>query len=122
MVKIVGPCIESHEVVVDGWQIPLLRAHPLPNGNLELVLDDRYGIEIEATHIENYVWFLAQAIAIGQGLASHPDEGRLPVRRNPLGPVRLHMISDASEEPAPPDGRLRIVGGKLCGDKAEAAE
>jgi hypothetical protein len=87
-VDYIGP-FEKHAVVVNGWTVPLLEAHPLPGGKISLTLDQRFGLDLDLADAERIVPFLAHAIAIGLGYASHPDEGAELLPVPPLRPRRL---------------------------------
>jgi hypothetical protein len=72
-VDLVGPVV-SHEVVVDGWRVPFLQAHPRNGGRVELVLDYRYGLDLSVEEMDRVVPFLADAIAVAMGYTCHPRE------------------------------------------------
>ncbi len=95
-VEYVGP-IETNVVVVDGWRVPFLEAHSLPGGEVRLVLDRRYGLELTVAEAERVVPFLADAIAVGLGFASHPRVDLDPV---PQGPYRRVHRVDTSHDSA----------------------
>jgi hypothetical protein len=71
----VGP-FEHHDVVVDGREVPYLRATPLDGGGVDLSLDRRFGLILSVEEAERFVPFLAHAIAIASGYTSHPDGER----------------------------------------------
>ena len=94
-----GP-FPRHEVVVDGWQVPLLQAHPCgeQDDKAMLVIDDRLAATFTIEEAERFVPFLADAIAVALGYASHPDENaESPLVRQPQPrPVRMHSIAALS--------------------------
>lgn len=102
-VETIGP-FEHHDVVVDGWRVPLLQAEPLDDGATRLVLDRRFSLDLSSEQLESVAPFLADAIAVALGFASHPrGDGELVVR-SPLTPVRMMQIGgDEAESP------LRLV-------------
>src|SRR5437016_1193791 len=87
VVDYVGP-FEHHEVVVDGWQVPLLEATPMVGGRVSLTLDKRFGLDLDLAEAERFVPFLAHAISVAMGYAAHPDSESEPVLREP-GPRRF---------------------------------
>jgi hypothetical protein len=98
-VDFIGP-FEQYKVVVDGWQVPFLSAQPRTGGNVELSLDDRFGLVLDIAQAELVVPFLANAVAIAMGYASHPGEGASVPRPHPAGPRRLLRL-DWSEQADP---------------------
>jgi hypothetical protein len=101
VVDYIGP-FESHRVVVNGWEVPLLAADPLPGGKVSLTLDDRYALDLPLADAERIVPFIANAIAVALGYARHPDSPNEELLR--LGPVRprrlLALDFGESEEPS----------------------
>jgi hypothetical protein len=87
-VEYVGP-FERWSVVVDGSEVPLLDAQPLPGGRVSLTLDRRYGLNLTVADAERVVPFLAQAIAVASGYACHPTNGQEPVRLSVTRPRRM---------------------------------
>jgi hypothetical protein len=70
-IKYLGPWT-VFDVVVDGCHVPFLRAIPLDDGGVELLLDRRFGLRLTAEQAEHTVPFLANAIAVASGHTSHP--------------------------------------------------
>jgi hypothetical protein len=96
-VEFIGP-FRYHDVVVDGWQVPHLRATPLIGGRVHLNLDRRLGLDLSVEEAERFVPFLADCIAVAHGYTAHPGpELPEPVVRLPF--VRMHGIrfEEASE-------------------------
>jgi hypothetical protein len=98
-----GP-FTQHEVVVDGWSVPLLHAHPGGDHdeNVTLVLDSRLAATFTVEEAERFVPFLADAIAIALGYTCHPNEdAEQPLTRQPQPrPVRMHGIGAVRTEDA----------------------
>jgi hypothetical protein len=95
----IGP-FEHHKVVVDGWEVPFVTANPMEGGMVELVLDDRFALDLALADAERIVPFIANAISVALGFSAHPD-GDEAVRRD-LGarPRRLRRLdSGEAEEP-----------------------
>jgi hypothetical protein len=91
-----GP-FTRHEVVVDGWAVPFLHAHPSGDHDeaVTLVIDGRLALTVSVEEAERFVPFLADAIAIALGYTSHPERNaEQPLVRQPQPrPVRMHSIA-----------------------------
>jgi hypothetical protein len=91
-----GP-FSQHDVVVDGWKVPLVAAHPTGENDEQvmLVLDQRIAETFSVEEAERVVPFLAHAIAIALGYPSHPNEDvEPPLATQPqLSPVRMRGIA-----------------------------
>lgn len=93
-VAFVGP-FEHHDVVVEGRQVPYLRATPLDGGHVHLNLDRRLGLTLTVEEAERFVPFLADAIAVASGYTSHPDAERDgPNERHPFPRVSPLSLED----------------------------
>ncbi len=70
-----GP-FSHHDVVVDGWKVPFLQAHPTGENdeNVMLVLDERIAETFSVEEAERVVPFVAHSIAVALGYTSHPNE------------------------------------------------
>lgn len=102
-VEFVGP-FRRWAVVVDGWEVPFLDAHPQAGGRVSLGLDGRYGLDLSVDEAERVIPFIAHAVALGAGFAGHPSGSGEP---RPLGharPRRLRSldIDDQAEGASPP--------------------
>lgn len=91
-----GP-FTQHDVVVNGWKVPLVHAKPCGENdeNVTLVLDNRIGETFTVAEAERFVPFLAHAMAIALGYTCHPDAAtdELPVKQPQPRPVRMHMLT-----------------------------
>jgi hypothetical protein len=91
-----GP-FTHHEVVVDGWAVPLLQAQPTGENDesVMLILDKRLAVTVSVEEAERFVPFLADAIAIALGYTCHPNEdAEQPLVKQPQPrPVRMHGIA-----------------------------
>lgn len=76
-----GP-IAHHDVVVNGWRVPFLRAHLDGEDRVTVVLDRRLAIDLSTQEAERLIPFVADAIAVALGYGAHPD------RDSPPAPVR----------------------------------
>lgn len=88
----VGPFSTTH-VVVDERRVPFLESTLRPGGIISLTLDGRYGIDLSAAEAERVVPFLADAIAVAMGYASHPRCGQDPIAR-PVFPRVIEVTSE----------------------------
>jgi hypothetical protein len=90
-----GP-FSQHDVVVDGWKVPLVHAQPMvdQDDRVTLVLDNRLAESFTVEEAERFIPFLADAIAIALGYPCHPDEdAEQPLLKQPQPrPVRAHTI------------------------------
>lgn len=62
---LVGP-FHEHRVVVDGRFVPNLTGHQ-SNGNVTLVVDHRFGIDVPEDIAPQVAWLVAQAMAVCSG-------------------------------------------------------
>ena len=98
-VQFPGP-FTSHDVVVDGWRVPLLHAQVnIDDGRVLLVLDGRFTLELSAPEAERVVPFLADAMAVALGYDAHPNEiDPIPLRRSPHPkPQRVMTLTGIAE-------------------------
>ncbi len=72
-----GP-FSHHDVVVDGWKVPLLQANLVGEDRIDVLLDGRFAVELSTEEAERVVPFLADAIAVALGFGSHPREDTEP--------------------------------------------
>jgi hypothetical protein len=97
-----GP-FEHHAVVVSGWRVPFLHAHPggTNDESVMLVLDDRIAVTVSVEEAERLVPFLADAIAVALGYTAHPrGDCEFPRKPQPR-PVKMNGIGAVAEEDAP---------------------
>jgi hypothetical protein len=82
---------EHHDVVVNGWQVPFLEAHPQGEDRVLLVLDQRLGAEFSVLEAERLIPFIADAIAVALGYGCHPgaEATTLPALLPPVRPRRI---------------------------------
>lgn len=90
-----GP-FSAHDVVVDGWKVPFLAAHPCGEADekIFLTLDNRIAETFTVEEAERFVPFLAHCIAVALGYTCHPnEETEQPLVKQPQPrPVRTHGI------------------------------
>lgn len=98
-VNFAGP-FQHHDVIVDGWRVPLLQAHPEGEDGVCLVLDRRIALALKGVdEIERILPFIADAIALALGYGAHPREGAVkPLAWGPPHPrpERVVEISGTS--------------------------
>ena len=91
-----GP-FSQHEVIVDGWKVPFLHAHPggEHDENVMLVLDNRIALTLSVEEAERILPFLADSIAVALGYTSHPSEdAEQPLIKQPQPrPVRMTALA-----------------------------
>jgi len=91
-----GP-FQHHDVVVDGWSVPFLKASFREDNedHIRLILDDRIGLDLSSAEAEKLMPFLADAIAVGLGYGAHPreDSMSLPERTPHAAPRRVVRMS-----------------------------
>jgi hypothetical protein len=66
-----GP-FEHHDVVVNGYAVPFLRATPLDGGTVRVHLDRRFALDLDAQEAERVIPFLAECFAVALGNTCHP--------------------------------------------------
>ena len=95
-VQFPGP-YSHHDVVVNGWKVPLLHAHPCGNHDqtITLVLDNRLALSLTVDEAERFVPFLADVVAVALGYTAHPDDDadEAPMRLPHPRPVRAHSFA-----------------------------
>jgi hypothetical protein len=97
-VEFVGP-FEHHEVVINGWRVPFLEAHPQRAGKILVVLDDRGGLELSVDEAQRVLPFIADAIAVASGYSCHPrSESEAPLSLPHTRPRRTVSLDWARAE------------------------
>jgi hypothetical protein len=92
-----GP-FQHHDVVVRGWRVPFLEAHPNEEDRITVTLDRRLGLDLTTDEAERLLPFVADAIAVALGYGAHPrGEMPLPERRPHPSPWRSHEIVAARD-------------------------
>src|SRR5438034_8391022 len=96
-----GP-FSHHDVVVNGWKVPLVHAHPrgAHDETVTLVIDNRLAATFTVEEAERFVPFLADAIAVALGYTCHP-RGDVEFEQKPQPrPVRMNGIGAVATEDA----------------------
>ncbi|MDQ6810340.1 MAG: hypothetical protein M3Z95_00390 [Actinomycetota bacterium] len=96
-----GP-FQHHDVVVDGWSVPFIKARLSGEEKVRLILDDRLVVDLSTADAERLIPFLADAIAIALGYGAHPREDMrfLPSRSPHAAPRRVVHIEALPEDAA----------------------
>ena len=72
----IGPFVEEYyKLSVDGYKVPYVTARPLDvkRTRWHLDLDGRFQIEIGEENFQDFIWFLANAMAISAGYSCHGE-------------------------------------------------
>jgi hypothetical protein len=67
---------QASPVVVEGRKIPGLTGYRLPDGDLCLIVDERFSVEVPDALGYQIAWIVAQALAVGAGYPSLSAEKR----------------------------------------------
>jgi hypothetical protein len=89
--EFVGP-FESHDVVLNGRQVPFLSATPIQGGRVLLHLDRRFMLDLSLQEAEHLMPFIAHCIAVGMGYVGFPDA-------DADGPVAAQIMPRVGEWP-----------------------
>lgn len=63
----IGPFTEEWRISIDGYRVPNITAIVREDGNIMLALDHRFLIEGTPEECAKWLWFVANAMAIGAG-------------------------------------------------------
>jgi hypothetical protein len=99
-VSFLGP-LQHHDVVVDGWRVPLLEAHMPSEDRVSLVIDRRLAADFSVDEAERLIPFVADAIAVALGYGAHPNQDTpRPLERAPFPrPERIGDLAGAQPQP-----------------------
>jgi hypothetical protein len=87
-----GP-FSHHDVVVGGWRVPFLEAHPQEEDRITVTLDRRLAVDLTTDEAERLLPFVADAIAVALGYGAHPrGDMPLPEQRPYPIPRRSHDV------------------------------
>lgn len=94
-----GP-FTHHEVVLNGWKVPFLEAHPQGEDRVLLVVDGRLGGEFSIEEAERVVPFVADTISVALGYGCHPrsEDDELQTAEPHVRPRRLTALAAVSAE------------------------
>jgi hypothetical protein len=71
-VELVGP-FQEHRLVIDGWRVPLVTGYEEDGGLVNLVIDHRLALVVDAAHFDRVARFLADVIGTCWGYGAHPN-------------------------------------------------
>lgn len=92
-----GP-FRHHDITVDEHRVPFLHASLPTEGEVHLVLDRRFGLELSVEEAERVVPFLAQVVAVAMGYACHPRGDEEARKRPPFPRVREITAVQTTED------------------------
>jgi len=76
-VDLVGPFHqEYHKPTIDGYEIPnlqVIRKTGAKDGEVSVILDDRFIIDVPEDQLDPWLWIVANAMAIGAGYSCHGE-------------------------------------------------
>lgn len=95
----VGPFLEEYRLEVDGFRVPYLTAHPTnpQQTKWDVVLDERFGLDLDVEQLQDVVPFIANAMAVAAGYTSH-GENCQPQNPFHVRMMRLDGLPEASHE------------------------
>ena len=99
-VSFIGPFHEVHRITINGYRLPRVTAIPQENGNLGICLDERFLIEGTPEECAKWLWFVANAMAIGAGYScfgenSVKDANPFKVKMGGVMlPTKLELVKD----------------------------
>lgn len=64
----------SPEVHICDWSVPLLQAYERDGGMVDLVIDRRMAVTVDAAHFERVAEFVADVIGVCWGYGAHPRD------------------------------------------------
>jgi hypothetical protein len=77
-------------VIVEGREIPLLKAYEKPDSDeVVIVLDGRFSLDTNKKEMQQWLWLMANAIAIGQGYSHVGAESK----DQPFAP-QVHTLTE----------------------------
>jgi hypothetical protein len=93
------PQYPSSRVSLDGYLVPNLRATKVGDFEYNLIVGNRYAALIHVDDLEDYVFLLANAMAIAAGYTSHGKHSR---RANPYKVQTMEIGSVDTDADEPP--------------------
>ena len=89
----IGPYENFYRISVDGYVVPYIDAYPVDTlmTKWHLTLDHRFGIDLDENQLQEFMWWIANAMAIAAGYTSH-GENCLP--RNPHNTRLMELGND----------------------------
>jgi hypothetical protein len=72
-IEFIGPFTEEWIVTSDGYRVPKLTAIVKQDNTISLSLDHRFLVDCTKQEAEKWIWFIANAMAIGAGYSCHGE-------------------------------------------------
>ena len=87
-----GPFLETYnyKISVDGYLVPVVRGRKNPDGSWSLLLDDRFAIDVKENEIQDWMWFLSNAMAVSAGYSCFGENCK-PINPFMIQIARLDM-------------------------------
>ncbi|RZO83015.1 MAG: hypothetical protein EVA65_15860 [Oceanococcus sp.] len=82
-----------HRLVIDGYEVPMIRLQPRDDGKWALSLDERFGIDATEEELDRWGWFVANAMAIAAGWSCHGENSTTP------NPYKVGMVDAGHAKP-----------------------
>ena len=98
IVELVGKGVEfgGECVVIDGFLVPFITVHPAPEGEMQIVLDHRFGMNVSHDDFIPIICFIADAMSVAGGFSCFGKNGMV---RNPFQEAyRAETIFSFSEK------------------------
>lgn len=85
-----GPFVDKYyKITVDGYEVPNIAARKsrLQTDKWELLLDGRFSITVQEKDMQQWLWFLANAMAISAGYTCHGEQSCIanPFKKQLIG-------------------------------------
>jgi hypothetical protein len=95
-VEYIGPFeTNEYKILIDGYKVPYISAKHLEIDKWELLLDDRYSLIATSDQIQNWMWWVANAMAISGGYTSFGENAE---KTNMYKTKVIGLSSDEFEE------------------------
>jgi hypothetical protein len=76
-IELIGPFNpEYYKPTVDGYEIPkltVIRKTGAKDGEVSVILDDRFIIDVPEDQLDPWLWIVANAMALGAGYSCHGE-------------------------------------------------
>ena len=101
-VEMIGPFSDgSFKACMDGYKVPWIKGRPTNIQRTEwaIILDERFCITLPEDRLEDFIWFVANAMAIGNGYHSFQNACEHQADRwNQFGTQMIGIESVGQEE------------------------
>lgn len=93
-VSFIGPFQPEHRISCGGYRVPHITAFPQANGAIALCLDGRFSKEVSQEEAKQWIWFLANAMAVAAGYSCFGSNSR----KEP-NPFKVQMVGITTFQP-----------------------